>query len=62
MALFAFVSFRVAAEEGISSWLDLREMTSARPELCIDSTHYRWPVSMAMLDLWLGAHCPIGKQ
>ena len=62
MALFAFASFRVAVEAGITSWLDLREMTAARPELCIDSTHYRWPVSLAMLDLWLGAHCLIREQ
>ena len=35
----------------------MRFLTSPRPDLNLDSTHYTWPVSMAMLDLWLHSYC-----
>eukprot|EP00475_Leptophrys_vorax_P032476 TRINITY_DN50127_c0_g1_i1.p1 TRINITY_DN50127_c0_g1~~TRINITY_DN50127_c0_g1_i1.p1 ORF type:complete len:638 (-),score=-15.91 TRINITY_DN50127_c0_g1_i1:117-2030(-) len=56
------MAFDKAAKSLISSWnvpyISMVHMTLPRPDLSKDGTHYSWPVSMAMLELWLGAACP----
>ncbi|CAI6009006.1 unnamed protein product [Closterium sp. NIES-65] len=56
-------AFDAAAHSLINSWkvpfISTIPMTLSRPDLSKDGTHYSWPVSMAMLELWLGSVCPV---
>lgn len=48
---------RVTTAWGIK-WLGMGGMTAPRKDLCHNSAHYSWPVSMATIELWLGCICP----
>ncbi|CAI5477577.1 unnamed protein product [Closterium sp. Yama58-4] len=56
-------AFDAAAHSLINSWkvpfISTIPMTLSRPDLSKDGTHYSWPVSMAMLELWLCSVCPV---
>ncbi|GJP41123.1 hypothetical protein CLOM_g8339 [Closterium sp. NIES-68] len=55
-------AFDSAARSLINSWkvpfISTIPMTLSRPDLSKDGMHYSWPVSMALLELWLGSVCP----
>ncbi|CAI7893553.1 unnamed protein product [Closterium sp. NIES-53] len=44
---------RVLPSEGFGNFIPLTMLTLPRPDLTMDSTHYSWVVTLAMLDLWL---------
>ncbi|CAI6008491.1 unnamed protein product [Closterium sp. NIES-65] len=48
---------RVLPREGFGNFIPLTMLTLPRPDLTIDSTHYSWVVTLAMLDLWLTTVC-----
>ncbi|CAI7731208.1 unnamed protein product [Closterium sp. NIES-53] len=46
-----------STQPGAASALGMMGLTLPRPDLCPDSTHYAWPVTLAILDLWLTPLC-----
>ncbi|CAI5994577.1 unnamed protein product [Closterium sp. NIES-64] len=46
-----------STQPGALSALGMMGLTLPRPDLCPDSTHYAWPVTLAILDLWLTPLC-----
>ncbi|CAI5479043.1 unnamed protein product [Closterium sp. Yama58-4] len=48
---------RVSYETKFGHFVDLQALTLPRGDRCTDSTHYSWPVTLAMLDVWLSALC-----
>ncbi|CAI5495315.1 unnamed protein product [Closterium sp. Naga37s-1] len=46
-----------STQPGAPSALGMMGLTLPRPDLCPDSTHYAWPVTLAILDLWLTPLC-----
>lgn len=62
-----FMAFEDATNEflrsqGAGSLFRMHYITSPRPDLAYDAIHYRWPVQLAMLDLWLGSNCPVSGE
>ena len=37
----------------------MHALTLSRPDLCLDSTHYSWPVNLAIIDQWVSDVCPV---
>lgn len=57
-------AFDMTAQRGIDvsrfgSFVQVRPVTGARPDLALEATHYVWPVSLTLLDLWLGSTCGV---
>ncbi|CAI5990877.1 unnamed protein product [Closterium sp. NIES-65] len=46
-----------STQPGAASALGMMGLTLPRPDLCPDSTHYAWPVTLTILDLWLTPLC-----
>ncbi|GJP40192.1 hypothetical protein CLOM_g24469 [Closterium sp. NIES-68] len=48
---------RISEEKNFGHFVDLQALTLPRGDRCTDSTHYSWPITLAMLDIWLSAVC-----
>jgi len=54
------VAFDITAQRALDStktgsFMQVYPVTSARPDLALEATHYVWPVTLTLLDLWLGS-------
>jgi len=57
IADFEDASREALREDGYPNFLRMQPLTMPRPDLAFDSTHYTWPVTLAIIDMWLGSFC-----
>lgn len=59
MVTFDAAAQRVIAAADAGTFLQVHPITGSRPDLAIEATHYGWPVTLAMIDTWLGSSCKV---
>lgn len=61
------VAFDITAQRALDglnfgSFVQVYPVTAARPDLTFEGIHYVWPVTLTLLDLWLGSTCSAYSQ
>lgn len=58
---FENAGLKALEKKGYQSFMKIQYVTSPRQDLAPDTVHYGWPVSLTMIDLWLGPYCSRGS-